>query len=252
MNDFLTVYSKFDSFDKNKQMNQSNFVDQTETDKTSTLSSPTKKRKIESITSDTGEMTSLNTDEHLIVILDESGSMRAKADQMLTALNSLIEEQRERCIRDNKNMFFTLWTFSSMSKLVFNTYPIHEVKPITHAMYKPDGTTALYDTIAKAIILNLNNKFKTICVIITDGLDNSSQDYDQTRVQQLTHKISSEKDWSFIYLAENIDQTHYVDQILPIRLTQVMSDDGGQNFSNTIHDQVRVMSRGISSKFSGS
>jgi uncharacterized protein YegL len=111
----------------------------------------------------------------MFVILDESGSMNGKKDDVIGGFNSFIEEQKN--IKTDQSRFF-------MIKFNSNVFPIHNnikleyVPPLTNENYRPSGNTALYDAVYKAILTVDEYKEKDeriVIVIFTDGLENSSK-----------------------------------------------------------------------------
>ena len=67
----------------------------------------------------------------------------------------------------------------------------------------PRGRTALLDAIGKT----LNRLYfmqETICVIITDGLENASTEYEKSTVVSMI-EFREKRGWKFIYLGANQD-----------------------------------------------
>jgi hypothetical protein len=141
--------------------------------------------------------------QDIIVIMDKSGSMASMEGEPLQALNSFILEQQK--VLEGGESTFSLWTFDTTAELVIDDVPLNEVSPVTN--YVPDGMTAMNDAIGKAI----NTKYakhksdNVICMVITDGRENSSREFHRDQIRTLIARAETKKNWKFIFIgAENI------------------------------------------------
>jgi len=152
-------------------------------------------------TSDKEEGSSYSID--IIFILDESGSMLSMGNEPVDAINDFINDQKE--LKDNAT--FTLYTFNNKHRLIIDDKPLSNIKNITYAQYIPKNTTALYDAIAHAI----NDKKQkpsnknVVMVILTDGYENSSQNYVQNDIKRMINEMKDEYNWKFVFLGANQD-----------------------------------------------
>jgi hypothetical protein len=148
----------------------------------------------------------------LIVILDASGSMMKRKQDVIGGFNQLIDEQRlqpGRCI-------ITVVQFSSFGKqrTIVNRKPPYEVAYLVDADYRPGGWTALHDALGSVIdeagtqLANLpesDRPGKVIVAVITDGEENHSQEY---TVSQVRDKVQHQRDtysWEFLFTGANQD-----------------------------------------------
>jgi len=105
---------------------------------------------------------------------------------------------------------FGLARFDSMHYVPADFKKLEEVKNLTD--YKPGAMTNLYDSIARAIkdAENYqshpasNGKYKNLMVIMTDGQENASQEYNQKKIFDLI-KEKEKSDWTFTFLGANQD-----------------------------------------------
>jgi uncharacterized protein YegL len=139
----------------------------------------------------------------IFVILDESGSMNGKKDDVIGGFNSFIEEQKN--IKTDQSRFF-------MIKFNSNVFPIHNnikleyVPPLTNENYRPSGNTALYDAVYKAILTVDEYKEKDeriVIVIFTDGLENSSKVATKHILKEMITSREASGEWTFLYIGEN-------------------------------------------------
>lgn len=135
----------------------------------------------------------------IIFLLDRSGSMSGSENNTINSYNSYLSKQK-------KNKYLTKITtilFDDQYEILFNRENIQEVKYLTNKEYYVRGCTALYDAIGKTInFYSRQIKNKVLFIIITDGLENASREFDKLRIKQL---IQNHPNWEFIYLGANID-----------------------------------------------
>ena len=139
----------------------------------------------------------------IIFILDESGSMQIMGSEPQEAVNSFIEEQKK--VMDSSTSKFSLWTFNTSVTKVIDDEDLCNVSKFEN--FKPSSMTALYDAIGEAITTKKNkpNCEKVICVILTDGHENSSTKYDKLTINSMIHEMEILHKWKFVFLGANQD-----------------------------------------------
>jgi len=143
----------------------------------------------------------------LTVVLDRSGSMHACRSDAEGGLNSFIAKQKElpgECI-------FTLVQFDTVYEFVHKAIPL---KTVPHCHLEPRGNTALLDAVGRAIV-ETGERLRAlpeherpglvVFVIVTDGQENSSQEYTKARVREMIEHQQSVYQWQFTYLGANQD-----------------------------------------------
>ena len=138
----------------------------------------------------------------IVVVMDNSGSMGQLGDEPNNALNSFIEQQKNALSDDAT---FTLWGFNHRISLKIDDFPLKELNTIEKMM--TNGMTALFDAIGNAINTKLT-KTRTdnvIFVIITDGLENSSKQFNKDQIQKLIKIVEEKHHWKFVYVGANQD-----------------------------------------------
>lgn len=145
----------------------------------------------------------------LVFIMDKSGSMSGKEKDTIGGFNSMIETQRKA----EGKAFVTTILFSHDEKTLHDRLPLEEISPMTEVDYRVGGNTALFDAVGHAInhIFDIHKyarkedvPSKTIFVIITDGMENASREFNGERVKNML-KEKEEQGWQFVFLAENLD-----------------------------------------------
>lgn len=137
----------------------------------------------------------------IVFVMDKSGSMISMGNEPIDGLNNFYEEQKKVC-EFNSTLIF----FNEKVTFVHKNKSSKDLENITSEDYVPAGMTALYDAVGTGI--DYQRSIKTdnvIFVILTDGLENSSQEYTKKSIKELTGKMETEYNWKFMYLGANQD-----------------------------------------------
>ena len=151
-------------------------------------------------------------------ILDESGSMSDIRHATREGFNAYRQEQ----IAHGGETWWTLTTFNQDVQTRFSALPGRRVPPLGRE-YSPHGCTALYDAIGASIVktrahlseLGGERPADIIVVILTDGMENASQEWTRAQVFELITEAEN-AGWQFIFLGANQDSWE-VSQNLGIR-----------------------------------
>lgn len=143
------------------------------------------------------------TTTDIIFLLDESGSMINMGTEPVGAINAFIKEQQN--VLGNKGTTFSLWKFNTNVTKVYDDIPLLQVGKFSD--FNPDSMTSLYDAIGLAITTKLekDKKDNVIMVILTDGIDNSSQQYKRTKIKDMINRVEKDHSWKIIYMGANQD-----------------------------------------------
>lgn len=145
----------------------------------------------------------------LIFILDRSGSMGGLERDTIQGFNKMIERQKT----ESKNVNVTTILFDDAAEMVHDRFPIEIIEPLTEQEYFVKGCTALLDAVGEAVtkIDNVQKRLpenyragKVIFVIITDGLENSSERFCYKQVRSMIEE-KKQCGWEFLFLGANID-----------------------------------------------
>ena len=147
----------------------------------------------------------------IIFVIDESGSMQGTESDVIGGFNNYIEQQKSQ---QQGKITVSLYKFNSYWSRVLNDLPIEKIRPLTSGDYTPGGLTALYDTIGNSITDIENqtsytkSEFKAsmvMMVIITDGQENASREYDSRKVKEMIQELEKSENWQFIYLGADME-----------------------------------------------
>lgn len=142
---------------------------------------------------------------HIAVVLDRSSSMTAIRDATIAAFNDMLIEQKKQPGRAD----LTLVAFSDNVSWLRTGEPLQDSLPLTKETYIPGGNTALFDAIGKTIdvlglqISGLNEVHRpgrVLVVVLTDGEENASKQYDNERVRRMIERQRSAYSWEFLFI----------------------------------------------------
>lgn len=138
-----------------------------------------------------------NEEMDIVFLLDRSGSMGGIESDTIGGYNSYIKEQKKN------NVKVTTVLFDDRYEVLHQREKINDIKELTNKEYFVRGSTALLDAIGRTITyMDEQKSRKAIFLITTDGLENSSREYNKTRIKEM---IKGHKEWEFIYIGANID-----------------------------------------------
>ena len=159
----------------------------------------------------------MNETTEMVFILDRSGSMAGLESDTIGGFNSMIEKQKGI----EGKAFVSTVLFNNRSFVLHDRIPLAEVKPLTDEDYQVGGMTALLDAVGDAIkhIKNVHKYAreedrpqKTIFIITTDGMENSSHKFSYSEIKQFIEK-QKELGWEFVFLGANIDAAEVAEHI---------------------------------------
>ena len=135
---------------------------------------------------------------NVMVIADRSGSMSGTIDEARNAINKVIVDQKK--IKGKCQFSFIM--FDNEYDVVVDKVDIKKVKKIGKE-YSSRGMTALLDAVGKGIT-SLGKTKKAIVTIVTDGFENSSQEYTRETIKKLI-KEKRKLGWEFQFIGANMD-----------------------------------------------
>ena len=149
----------------------------------------------------------------MVFILDRSGSMCGLEKDTIGGFNSMIKQQKQA----GGSAVVSTVLFDDEIKVLHDRVAIDKIGNMTDEDYFTCGCTALLDAVGGAIhhIGNIHKYArnddvpeKTIFVIITDGLENSSRRYNLAKVKKMISRQKEKYGWEFLFVGANIDAVH--------------------------------------------
>lgn len=137
------------------------------------------------------------------VILDKSGSMSTKVQDVIGGFNLYLDELAKEPAVDYG---FSLTLFDTAVDMKHKAVPLAKVAKLDDANYRPNGNTALFDAIGNTVQTVGTNGFdKIITVIMTDGEENSSREWSLQAVRELIKSKEAAGNWTFVFLGADLD-----------------------------------------------
>jgi uncharacterized protein YegL len=143
----------------------------------------------------------------IVLVVDRSGSMSSCREEAENGINHFIEEQKK--LDGDANL--TLVQFDNVYEFLHEGTAINDV-----GKYEliPRGMTALLDATGRAIAETGDRLAKmdeadrpglVAFLIVTDGLENSSSEYDIKRIKEMVKEQETKYNWQFTFLGAGVD-----------------------------------------------
>ena len=171
-----------------------------------------------------------------LIIVDESGSMSHLRESTLSGINETIQTIRSSQEEYSKTQEhrLTLVTFDSGSnrpdvRTMIDNEPILAVKDFKQ--YWPKGCTPLYDAMGQSLTklyqrIQNDDNATAVVTILTDGLENSSKEWDALGLRRLIEKLKAEG-WAFSYMGSAHNVKEVTDLLSIENVIEFSHDDLG-------------------------
>ena len=146
----------------------------------------------------------------IVMVLDRSGSMSGCQDATIKGFNEFLEEQK----KEPGEASLTLAQFDHEYEVVHDGKPLVDVLPLTSQTFQPRGTTALLDAIGTTInsvgrrleaTAEADRPGKVLFVILTDGIENASREFQCKQVFDMIHHQEDKYNWKFVFIGADQD-----------------------------------------------
>jgi hypothetical protein len=136
----------------------------------------------------------------ILFILDRSGSMGSCASDAVDGFNHFLKQQK----KNPKGKRLTLLQFDNEFLYTYSREKLKNCKKLKLGeTYSPRGMTALLDAIGFGL-QKIKDAKKAVVTIYTDGYENASKEYNESKVKKLVEK-AKKKDWEVIFMAAEIN-----------------------------------------------
>ena len=185
----------------------------------------------------------------VVFIVDRSGSMGGLEADTIGGFNSMLRKQKED---ESNEVIWSTVLFDHETEVLHDRVPMDKVEEMDEDTYYVRGSTALLDAVGGAIrhIGNIHKYAreedrpkKTMFIITTDGMENSSVIYSYNKVSRMITRQQDRYGWEFIFLGANMDAVEAAGRIgiRASRAARFHNDTGG------IGKNYETMSKMISS-----
>ena len=145
---------------------------------------------------------------HITMVVDRSGSMARIRSDAEGGVNAFIKDQEAA----GGKCTLTLVDFDEEYRVIVAGVDLSVATPRYELV--PRGLTAMNDAIGKAMVetgeflsamKEEDRPGLVVFVIVTDGDENASEEYDAKQIKDMIKKQEAEYSWKFTFLAANID-----------------------------------------------
>lgn len=190
---------------------------------------------------------------YVAIILDKSGSMESIKTEAINHFNEQLQVLKEESNAPDKvakkmlqneesnavETYVTFVTFNNEVETLIESDDVNNISEIDDSVYRPGGTTALYDAIGETI-----EKFQTyddindsnvsvLFTIITDGQENASgrfaSEEGRKKVKSQIDELQETGKWTFTFMGANQDVMETAVDNLGIYSGNTMSFDYSSN-----------------------
>ena len=186
---------------------------------------------------------------HIGLVLDSSSSMSPLEKDIKGTLRNFAKDQLAAKDPD-ETIVLDVWQFASRVEHIIDSKQIDAYDPDS---YRCGGCTALYDAVCIGID-SLGKKFAdmpeeerpedVLFVIVTDGEENSSEEYGLEDVKKRIETQTNVYNWTFDFLASNID-VDAVGEDLGIADADSRMELSEESFAEDIRERMNYRSANI-------
>lgn len=184
---------------------------------------------------------------HVCFVIDESSSMYASVSDVVEGFKKIVDEQRANT---EGICAISVFRFASVARSA--DFIMRDVDKVSNSLrYNPSGCTALYDGVGTAIdeigkvlsdMPEDQRPEKNLIVIMTDGEENSSREYQPSRIREMIKHQEEKYNWTFLYIGTDISNTKDADRIGISRKMGSVRSKLGNNYDviNTVTSCYRM------------
>lgn len=144
------------------------------------------------------------------VALDRSGSMSGERwTHAIDSINEYVNGLKKEKIEGTVSI--VAFDYGQKMRLVdlVTDQSIAYFESLSHDCTQPSGMTPLFDAAANVMDRAIeNNAERTVVVIMTDGEENSSKEYNQSTIKAKVKDLTNKK-WEVLFLGANFDVSNY-------------------------------------------
>jgi len=180
-----------------------------------------------------GNPTAAQSQTHVILVIDASGSMLSLTDEVIAGVNGYLDELLADYNQTGQQYRISLVMFDHNVDRRFMGRNINETPRLSSVTYRPSGYTALMDAIGSSITkfeertIELGDDERVLVVINTDGRENASREYTAEAVRKMIIDREATGRWSFVYLGQHADAWDQAESMGIMRANTVSLEHSG-------------------------
>ncbi|MFH1006169.1 MAG: VWA domain-containing protein [Candidatus Latescibacterota bacterium] len=148
---------------------------------------------------------------HITVILDRTGSMESIRDDTIGGYNTFLKKQKA----EPGEATLTLVQFDTQDpyEVIYRFRSIDKVPELNHETYVPRASTPLLDALGRGIndlekslseLKEEDRPSKVVVVVVTDGQENSSQEFRKDQIEKMVKEKAQKGSWQFVFLSADL------------------------------------------------
>lgn len=153
------------------------------------------------------QKTTTNSERRVLIgfVIDESGSMSGCVEDTIGGYNHFLDDQaKEPGVALATRIQFNTLKSDPPTPLT----PVATAERLDAKKYRPAGMTPLWDSVGRMIehltVAQLAED-AVILVVLTDGLENSSREYNKDRIRKLVDEKKATGKWTVVFLGADFD-----------------------------------------------
>lgn len=147
---------------------------------------------------------------HIAIVLDRSGSMDSIRDDVVGGFNAFLASQQ--AVAGEATLTLVRFDGQDPFEVVFDHAKLQTIRPLERGDFEPRGATPLLDAVGKTILAtelwvarqsDAERPDSIVVVVITDGQENASSEFQLNRVRNLI-KAKEALGWQFLFLSADL------------------------------------------------
>jgi hypothetical protein len=150
-------------------------------------------------------MTDNSSRTHVVLVLDETGSMEGIREETVGALKEWLSGLKADLPRETP-VTFVQFNSARIARTV-DGQELDVVSATVFDDYAPNHMTPLYDAVGQTIAeteQRVTGEDGVIFTVMTDGLENASKEFTAKQVRDMVERLKA-KGWTFMFLGADID-----------------------------------------------
>ena len=147
---------------------------------------------------------------HIAIVLDRSGSMESIRDDVVGGFNAFLSSQQ--AVAGEATLTLVRFDGQDPFEIVFDHAELQSIRPLLRDDFEPRGSTPLLDAVGRTILAtelwvarqpSVARPDRVVVVVITDGQENASREFQLDRVRNLI-KAKEGLGWQFLFLSADL------------------------------------------------
>lgn len=163
------------------------------------------------------------------ILLDRSGSMQGLWKEAIGSINAYVNAL------ENKDSEVYVALFDDVSYDIVRDTKLSTWADMNTSDFIPRGMTPLYDAVGQiTTTMKLQNKEKSLLVVMTDGFENNSKEYNKETVKTRIAEYEAQG-WPTVFLGANFDAIDTVSASVGLNSTRSVNVKGHRMYDTAVN-----------------